>query len=189
MEAALLARAGWTVRVDPDIGGSYEEAPDNILDYAKRDRRWAQGNLQHSRLLAVPGLKMWSRFVFFQGIMAYLASSLWGVFLIATILAPILAAPFEFFPDSALGVPQFPISESTRAILLLLLVLGLLLGPKLLIALRSIFDGRAQQFGGAFASLASVIIEILWSSLIAPLMLAFQTRSVIEILTLSLIHI
>ncbi|OWJ80482.1 glucans biosynthesis glucosyltransferase MdoH [Haematobacter genomosp. 1] len=183
VEAALLARAGWIVRVDPDIGGSYEEAPDNILDYAKRDRRWAQGNLQHSRLLAVPGLKMWSRFVFFQGIMAYLASSLWGVFLIATILAPILAAPFEFFPDSALGVPQFPISESTRAILLLLLVLGLLLGPKLLIALRSIFDGRARQFGGAVACLASVIIEILWSSLIAPLMLAFQTRSVIEILT------
>ena len=183
VEAALLARNGWIVRVDPDLEGSFEEAPDNILDYAKRDRRWAQGNLQHSKLVGVPGLRMWSRFVFVQGIMAYLASSLWGIFLIATILAPVFAPPYDFFPDDQLGVPVFPISEKTRALLLLLLVLGLLLGPKLMITLRSMVDGRARGFGGAGAAFLSVVIEILWSSLIAPLMLAFQTRSVLEVLT------
>lgn len=183
VEAALLARNGWIVRVDPDLEGSFEEAPDNILDYAKRDRRWAQGNLQHSKLVGVPGLRMWNRFVFVQGIMAYLASSLWGLFLIATIVAPVFAPPYDFFPEDQLGVPVFPISEETRALLLLLLVLGLLLGPKLMIALRSIIDGRAKGFGGAGAALLSVVIEILWSSLIAPLMLAFQTRSVLEVLT------
>src|SRR5690606_15337425 len=37
VEAALLARAGWTVRVDPDLGGSYEEAPENLVAHARRD--------------------------------------------------------------------------------------------------------------------------------------------------------
>ncbi|MEH0072447.1 glycosyltransferase family 2 protein [Pannonibacter sp. Pt2-lr] len=54
VEAAMLARDGWTVRVDPDLEGSYEEAPANIVAYAKRDRRWCQGNLQHARLLIAP---------------------------------------------------------------------------------------------------------------------------------------
>lgn len=183
VEAALLARAGWIVRVDPDLGGSFEEAPDNILDYAKRDRRWAQGNLQHSRLVTVPGLRLWHRFTFIQGIMAYMASSLWGLFLIATILAPVFVPPYEFFPDPQRGIPVFPIAEQTRALILLMLVLTLLLGPKLMIAIRSVLDGRARQFGGIIASFASVVVEILWSSLIAPLMLAFQTRSVLEIVT------
>ena len=82
VEAALLARAGWTVRVDDDLGGSYEEGPENIVEHAKRDRRWCQGNLQHSRIITAPGLKPWSRFTFAQGIMAYIAPLFWLAFLI-----------------------------------------------------------------------------------------------------------
>ena len=40
----------------PELRGSYEELPSNLLDYAVRDRRWMQGNLQHARLIAGPGL-------------------------------------------------------------------------------------------------------------------------------------
>ncbi|MCE8471342.1 glucans biosynthesis glucosyltransferase MdoH, partial [Rhodovulum sulfidophilum] len=72
VEAALLARAGWRVKLDETIEGSFEEGPDNILAHAKRDRRWCQGNLQHIRLVLAPGLAGWSRFVFLQGIFAYL---------------------------------------------------------------------------------------------------------------------
>jgi membrane glycosyltransferase len=61
VEAALLARAGWTVRLDPDLGGSYEEGPENIIDHAKRDRRWCQGNLQHLRIVFAQGLTLPSR--------------------------------------------------------------------------------------------------------------------------------
>ena len=49
VEAALLSRAGWKVEVDPDLDGSFEEGPENLIEYAKRDRRWCQGNLQHRR--------------------------------------------------------------------------------------------------------------------------------------------
>ena len=53
VEAALLSRAGWKVNVDPGLEGSYEEGPENLIEYAKRDRRWCQGNLQHSRIIGV----------------------------------------------------------------------------------------------------------------------------------------
>ncbi len=73
VEAALLARAGWTVRVDPDLMGSFEEGPENMILHARRDRRWCQGNLQHARILTAPGLSGWNRFVFLQGILTYVA--------------------------------------------------------------------------------------------------------------------
>src|SRR5262249_880086 len=67
VEAALLARAGHEVRLDPRIGGSFEEGPDNIVDFAKRDQRWCQGNLQHSRVLFAPELHVWNRVTLLQG--------------------------------------------------------------------------------------------------------------------------
>src|SRR5690606_26165088 len=97
VEAALLARAGWIVRLDPDLEGAFEEGPENIVDYAKRDRRWCQGNLQHGRLVAAPGLKPWSRFVFVQGIMAYVSSPIWALFLLATVLAPFFIGEPNYF--------------------------------------------------------------------------------------------
>ena len=49
VEAALMRRAGWIVRMDPDLKCSWEEGPPSLLDGAARDRRWAQGNLQHTK--------------------------------------------------------------------------------------------------------------------------------------------
>jgi len=181
VEAAMLARKGWTVRVDPDLEGSYEEGPDNIIDFAKRDRRWCQGNLQHGRLIGVPGLKAWSRFTLAQGIMAYLASPLWLVFLIASILAPLLAPPPNYFP-----VPHmpaiFPTPETAQAVTLLVGIFGLLIGPKLVIALHASLTGKARAFGGSAAVLLSTLVEIIWSSILAPITLMFQSRSVIQVL-------
>ncbi|MEQ8696307.1 MAG: glucans biosynthesis glucosyltransferase MdoH [Bauldia litoralis] len=48
VEAAFLRRAGWEVWLVPDLGGSFEEAPPTLLDFAKRDQRWCQGNLSTS---------------------------------------------------------------------------------------------------------------------------------------------
>ena len=100
VEAALLARAGWSVRVDDDLSGSYEEGPENMVLHAKRDRRWCQGNLQHSRLLTAPGLLPWSRFVFVQGILAYLSPVIWLVFLLCSSAAPVFAPPANLRPHA-----------------------------------------------------------------------------------------
>ena len=58
VEAAFLLRAGWEVWMAPDLTGSYEEPPPTVYDHLKRDRRWAQGNLQHSRVLLAQGLNL-----------------------------------------------------------------------------------------------------------------------------------
>ena len=182
VEAALLARGGWTVRVDPDIEGSYEEGPENLIDYAKRDRRWCQGNLQHAFVLGAPGLKLWSRFVFVQGIMAYLASPIWLIFLAASIAAPVVAPPPDYFPEPYLLSPVFPHVEAAKAFALLTGVFGLLVMPKLLIVLRGAITGDNRQFGGFTRAFTSTVVEVLWSSLIAPLMLMYQSRSVMQVM-------
>ena len=61
VEAALLRRAGWGVRIIPEAADSHEDAP---------------GNLQHMRLLKVPGLHWVSRLHFLSGAMAYIGSVL-----------------------------------------------------------------------------------------------------------------
>ncbi len=182
VEAALLARAGWRVRLDDDLEGSYEEGPENILDHAKRDRRWCQGNLQHIRLIGAPRLKMWSRFVFVQGIFAYIAPVFWLAFILASIAAPYFAPGPDYFPDPFWPFPVFPPDATFKAVGLAVGVFGLLILPKLLIVLDAAASGRAQGFGGAVLAGLSTLAELLFSSISAPIFLMFQTRSVMQVL-------
>ena len=173
VEAALLARGGWKVHLDPYLGGSFEEGPENLIEYAKRDRRWCQGNLQHRRLMFAPGLRLWSRFIFLQGIMAYLASPLWLLLMGASILSAMLPEP------ASRPAPELFIDGvwTLAAGVALLLVL-----PKFLILLRGIFDGENRQFGGILRAGSSVLLEIVFSTLLAPVLLMLQSRAVMQVL-------
>ncbi|SEN95025.1 membrane glycosyltransferase [Pseudorhodobacter antarcticus] len=182
VEAALLARAGWTVRLDDDLQGSYEGGPENIIDHAKRDRRWCQGNLQHTKVIRAPGLLAWNRFSLFQGIFAYAAPLIWLAFIAASIAAIPLADELNYFPQANWPFPVFPNDQTSKAIGLALGVFGLLVMPKLLVALDAIRTGRARGFGGAGKTLRAVLAELALTSLIAPILLAFQSRSVIQVL-------
>ena len=181
VEAALLARGGWRVEVDPRIEGSFEEGPDNLLAFARRDRRWCQGNLQHIRLLGAPGLRGWSRFVFVQGILSYLVSVAWAAFLIASALATVTASSPDYFPMAYQLFPVFPDDRTTQIVALAVGVGGLLLLPKFTILAESVLTGRAAGFGGAGRAAGSVVAEILVTALIAPLMLMYQSRAVAEV--------
>ena len=181
VEAAMLVRGGWRVRVDADLDGSFEEAPDNLIDHARRDRRWCQGNLQHSGVIGATGLSPWSRFSLFQGILAYVSPLFWLAFIAATLIGAALAPPpGPWFSPS--GRPVFPIDETGKALALAGGVFGLLFLPKLLIALEASFSGRAARFGGGLRLWGSTLAEILVSSVIAPLQMMFQTRSVLQVL-------
>ena len=182
VEAALLARAGWSVQVDGSIEGSFEEGPENLLAFAKRDRRWCQGNLQHSRLLFAPGLSAWSRFVFVQGIFAYLVSVLWGAFLIASVVATIAAPLPNYFPEPHLLFPVFPDDRTKEITALVFGIAGLLVLPKLAILIGAALSRRVRGFGGTDRAAFSVAAEILLSSLLAPVMLIYQGRAVLQVL-------
>ncbi|MCH8466656.1 MAG: glucans biosynthesis glucosyltransferase MdoH [Roseinatronobacter sp.] len=77
IEAAFLRRAGWGVALCPDSRGSFEETPETITAHLRRDRRWAQGNLQHLALIAARGLHPASRLHLATGILAYLSAPIW----------------------------------------------------------------------------------------------------------------
>ena len=182
VEAAMLARAGWDVRVDPDLGGSYEEGPESLIEYARRDRRWCQGNLQHSRVVTAAGLLGWSRLSMALGIVSYIAPVFWAGFLIAAVADRATLPPPDYFPDPHQFFPVFPSDETAKAIGLFLGIIGLLVMPKLLIVLEAEVTRRARGFGRTSDVVLSSVLDLLLSSLIAPVMMAYQTRSVFQVL-------
>lgn len=177
VEAALLARAGWTVRLDTDLGGSFEEGPENLIDYAKRDRRWCQGNLQHRKIVLAPGLPFWNRFTFVQGIMAYLSSPLWLALLATSILAAMLPAGRYIYVSL-----HEALQARNAALTLFCGVLALLVLPKVLIVIRGIITGDNKKNGGTLRVIGSVLAEIVFSTLLAPIMLLLQSRSVFQVI-------
>jgi len=184
VEAALLRRAGWAVWLAYDLGGSYEEIPPTLIDYAKRDRRWCQGNLQHSRLVLAHGWHPVSRAHFLMGVMSYLASPLWLLFLIVTGLEAFvesLARPIYFFGDNLF--PVWPISYAVQMTTVLVVTLAMLFLPKLLAWLLLIADTKLRKsFGGLISAGLSLILESAFSMLLAPVLMLFQTKFVLAIL-------
>ena len=184
VEAALLRRAGWRVWLAYDLGGSYEEIPPTLIDYAKRDRRWCQGNLQHSRLIFARGFKPLSRIHFAMGVMSYLASPLWLIFLVVTGLAAYfqsLVEPVYFFGDNFL--PVWPETFTVEMTTVLWVTLAMLFLPKILaLVLLAAKRKLRSQFGGLLRATVSVLLESLFSVLLAPVLMLFQSKFVAAIL-------
>ncbi|MDX2264571.1 MAG: glucans biosynthesis glucosyltransferase MdoH [Hyphomicrobiales bacterium] len=183
VEAALLVRAGWRVTMVPELKGSYEESPPSLIDFAMRDRRWCQGNLQHSRLLGVKGLHWLSRVHLVMGIMAYVSVLLWFLFLVSALSVTIQA---EYtVPDYFRGAglfPTWPMQDSARAMTLLFWTLTLLLLPKIYGYLIAVFSSARRGFGGVSGLSFSVLLETLMSSLFAHILMALQSSAIIEVL-------
>jgi len=185
VEAALIRRAGWGIYMLPRLGGSYEEVPPSLLDFAARDRRWCQGNLQHLAVVPARGLHWVSRLHFMVGIGAYLTAPLWLLFLLLGMLTS-LQARFvrpEYFPKGFSLFPTWPAQDPVLAIWVFVATMGLLLLPKVLSLVLVWMRGAVRrQFGGAFRVLAGVFAEIVVSALMAPVMMIFQSIAVVEIL-------
>jgi len=183
VEAAFLRRGGWAVRMADDLAGSFEHAPPNLIELAARDRRWCQGNLQHTRLLRTSGLHPLSRLHLFMGVMSYLSSPLWLLFLLAGMSLALHAylVPPDYFLDRWSLFPDWPRIDPERAMALFGLCMLVLFAPKLLGTAAFLGDPAAR--GLRFRSGVSLVTEILLSALVAPIMMLVQTSSVVQILT------
>ena len=186
VEAALIRRAGYAVYMLPTLGGSYEESPPSLIDLATRDRRWCQGNLQHSRVIGARGFVWPTRQHFATGIMGYLASPLWMAQLlvgIVLVLQTHYIRPEYFTADFSL-FPAWPRFDYERALQLFELTIAVLLAPKFLGLILALIDGPTRRgSGGALALTASTILEILVSAALAPIMMLIQSGSVLQILS------
>ncbi len=180
VEAALLVRAGWGVRLAAGLEGSYEECPGTLIDFAKRDRRWLQGNLQHSWLLAAQGLSAVSRLHLLLGILAYAASPLWLAFLLLSTLL--------LYRQHATGLTLVPrdsvldfirLDFRTQGLALFGGTLALLFLPKLLALLDLALKRGADAFGGWRRVLCGAAVETLLSALLAPVFMLFHSKFIL----------
>ena len=159
VEAALIRRAGYDVWQDYDLVGSYEEGPPHLPASLQRDRRWCHGNMQHIWFLFSRGLTMPSRINILIGVMGYLSSLLWLLFLV---LSPIL-----FIGD------RLPVQNSFLFVCAMLL----LFVPKVLAAQRMIASPQQRATGGGKIIL-STLGETLYSMILAPILMLFYTQFV-----------
>lgn len=171
VEAALMVRAGWKVEIAEDLDGSFEECPTTFLDAVKRDQRWCQGNLQHARLTACEGFLAFSRLHFTIGVMSYVSSLLWMLFLALSLIG------------AAWETRSVEAALSTEMLILFFVSMGMLLLPKLfgLIAV-AIHPRPIGEYGGWIRLLGSVLFETFLSIVLAPLTAFYHARFVLAIL-------
>jgi len=184
VEAALMVAEGWEVWLAWDIEGTYEEAPPTLVDHLIRDRRWMQGNLQHLWLIFARKLPFPTRMHLFMGIMAYLGSPLWFLFLIlGTWIAydrydsELSQLPFETYVDRWFGI-----NGIEQSIILTGAIFALLFLPKILAVLGAILSSsRRRSFGGFFPIVTGAMLETIISMLLAPSIMATHTLMVLSI--------
>ncbi len=185
VEAALMVAEGWEVWLAWDIEGTYEEAPPTLMDHLIRDRRWCQGNLQHLWLIFARKLPFSVRMHLFMGIMAYLGSPLWFLFLLlGTWIAwerfssDLSQLPFESYVERWFGFNGIEQSLVLTGLIFLLLFL-----PKILAVIGAVFTaGIRRSFGGLLPILAGTLLETLVSMLLAPCIMAAHSVMVMSII-------
>lgn len=185
VEAALMRRAGWSVWIAYDLPGSYEEMPPTLLDELKRDQRWCQGNLQNFKLFFTSGLHPAHRAVFMTGVMAYLSAPLWflSLALSTALLFVFMKSTPQYFTQPYQLFPTWPEWHPEWAIRLFAGTMSLLFLPKLLAALLLIVRQRVvRPYGGRLRLFASLIVEMLFSALLAPIRMLFHTQYVVSAL-------
>jgi membrane glycosyltransferase len=185
VEAAFMRRAGYEVRQLPQLMGSWEEVPANVIDYAARDRRWTQGNLQHGRVLSFPGLHALSRVHLLTGIISYVSSPMWlALLLLSSLLSAIEAGKKpQYFLPGLHSLPNWPVVRSSETTILLVLTLVVLLLPKILGAVLAIRDPQLRrQYGGVGRLCTGMLVEQLFSMLLAPSMMLFHSTFVTQTL-------
>jgi membrane glycosyltransferase len=184
VEAALIRRGGWKVRMATDCGGSWEESPPSLIDVAIRDRRWAQGNLQHTKIIGTAGLSLTSRMHLGIGIMSYLSSPLWLLMLAVGFALSVqshLIRP-EYFNHDFQLFPTWPRFDVELMMALFWFSMLVLLIPKMLGFIRALLSSRIRRSsGGVIGVAASILLETILSALYAPILMMVQSRHVFEV--------
>lgn len=174
VEAALMRRAGYEVWVVPDVEGSYEQVPPNLIAELERDRRWCQGNLLNARLVAEPGIAPVHRAMFLTGVMAYLSAPLWFAYLLTGTAYWLFADLTHDYPNGIMPLILGYLWLCTAIMLLLPRVLGI--GVILM-------RGEQKHFGGVKKLCVSALIEAALSIVKAPIRMFAHTCFVLAALT------
>jgi membrane glycosyltransferase len=178
VEAALMRRAGYEVRLAWDLLlGSFEQCPVSLAVAAARDRRWCQGNLQHLRLVFSPSFSWKTRIHFAVGVLFYLTSALWGLFVLSSLVVYLRN---HFRTPSALGF-HLPMRDVSVGLLIATLVL-LFAAKGFGLLLLASDPHRSALHGGVRRLLPSALIESVASVLTAPVLMVSQVMSLTSVI-------
>jgi membrane glycosyltransferase len=179
VEAALMLRENWQVWLAFDLEGSYEEAPQSLIDNAQRERRWCQGNMQHTLVLFAKGLRGVSRMHLILGIFGYLASPLWLAFML-TFNWIFCYQKYTELSNLSVQSRVGHWSGTAEALLIFVICMTVIMLPKFLSLIDLARDWpRRKQFGGLLNAFGGVVGETVFSTLHAPLLMLWHTRFVL----------
>jgi membrane glycosyltransferase len=160
VEAVMMRRAGYEVRVLPVEGMSWEENPPTLMEFSRRDLRWLQGNMQYWQLLGLPGLKPVSRFQLLFAIQMYLGSPAWmAMTAIGTILLALSDAPTGKY------VPV----EAGAGTLLFAIMMLMTFAPKIATVIDVMLTPATRRaYGGTPVFAANLAVETLFMIVLSP---------------------
>ena len=164
VEAALMRRAGYEVRVLPEEDLGWEENPPTLIEFIRRDQRWCHGNLQYGHFLVMPGMKFVSRFQLGFAMLMFLGSPAWiGLLLVGTLALALAPSPAAFMrPDAGYA--------------LLVIILVMWFAPKIATVIDVLTRRSLRRaFGGSARFLLSVVTETLFFILLSPIMWVCHT--------------
>jgi membrane glycosyltransferase len=158
IEAVLMRKAGYEVRVLAEEGASFEQNPPTLLEFIARDLRWCQGNMQYWQFLRTSALHTVSRYQLVLAILMFLGSPAWmGLLLIGSAAAAAAPTPAEFMRWDA-------------GIALMLLVLAMWFAPNIATAIDVLARAeQRRQFGGGIRFAASFAITVVFVLLLSPI--------------------
>jgi membrane glycosyltransferase len=159
VEAVLMRRAGYEVRVLPEEDLGWEENPPTLVEFIRRDLRWCQGTLQYWFFLFRPGIPLVSRYQLAFAVLMFLGSPAWmGLLVVGALAVARAETPAQFIrPDAGMA--------------LFLVVLVMWFAPKIATILDVLTRPKLRTaFGGGFRFVANVVIETVFFLMLSPIM-------------------
>jgi len=159
IEAVLMRRAGYEVRVLPEEDLGWEENPPTLIEFIRRDLRWCQGTLQYGHFITLPGVPLVSRYQLAFAVLMFLGSPAWMGLLIVSTIAVALAESPDKFIRADYGMALFGV------------VLVMWFAPKIATVLDVLTRPKLRHaFGGTFRFLANVATETIFFLMLSPIM-------------------
>ena len=151
IEAVLMRRAGYEVRVVAYEGDSFEQNPPTLVEYIRRDLRWCQGNMQYWHFLRLPGVRPVSRYQLIFAILMFVGAPAWiGMLLIGSAAVAMAPTPADFMRFDA-------------GIVLLILVLAMWFAPNIATAVDILSRSDLRRsFGGGLRFVLSFLLTIVF---------------------------
>lgn len=186
VEAALMRRGGWAAHMVPYLQGSYEEGPPTLTDLLIRDRRWCQGNLQHSKVVTAAGLHWISRVHMLVGIGHYFTAPMWAMLMLIGMAIPLIHGGIDVAEELHLRLSpaHYWRGLDEQGVLWVFgVTMAVLLAPKAM-GYVAMLSSRSERrgCGGALRAFVSMLLETLLAALMAPVVMYVQSRGVAEVL-------